>query len=80
MLSAARVVVTDRLHGHILSMLLGKPHVILDNSYGKLSSFHEKWTTGVDGVHFARTTDEALELAMELAKSPRVAKPDFARL
>ena len=35
-LSGARVVVTDRLHGHILSLLLAIPHVLLDSRHGKL--------------------------------------------
>jgi pyruvyl transferase EpsO len=36
-------VVTDRLHGHILCLLLGVPHQLVDNSYGKLSSFVTTW-------------------------------------
>jgi pyruvyl transferase EpsO len=47
-LSRGKVIVTDRLHAHILSILLGKPHVILDNMYGKIGSFAEAWTTGAD--------------------------------
>jgi len=39
-----RVVITDRLHVHILACLMGIPHVVIDNSYGKLSSFRECWT------------------------------------
>ena len=38
------LVVTDRLHGHILALLAGVPHVLLDNSYGKLRGFWEAWT------------------------------------
>jgi pyruvyl transferase EpsO len=63
MLSDGEAVITDRLHGHILSMLLGIPHVILDNSYGKLSSFHDRWTKGLPGVHFASSPDEAVAIA-----------------
>jgi len=44
-LSAGKMVVTDRLHAHILSTLLGIPHIVLDNSYGKLSSFMAAWRT-----------------------------------
>lgn len=44
LLSRGRVVVTDRLHGHLLSLLLGIPHVIMDDRYGKLRSFYETWT------------------------------------
>lgn len=43
LLASARYVVTDRLHGHIMSSLLGRPHVVLDNSYGKLSNFIQAW-------------------------------------
>jgi pyruvyl transferase EpsO len=47
LLSRGRRVVTDRLHGHILCTLVNIPHCVLDNSYGKLSSFASAWgTTG----------------------------------
>lgn len=44
LLSRGARVVTDRLHGHILCELLGIPHAMIDNSYGKLSRFHATWT------------------------------------
>lgn len=44
LLSKGSVVLTDRLHGHILSILIVKPHVIVDNSYGKISDFYQAWT------------------------------------
>ncbi len=37
-------IVTDRLHGHILSSLMSKPHTLLDNSYGKNSGYFKVWT------------------------------------
>jgi pyruvyl transferase EpsO len=43
LLTQGRRVVTDRLHAHILCVLLDMPHAIIDNSYGKLSSFVETW-------------------------------------
>lgn len=43
-LRSGRMVMTDRLHAHIFSLLLDIPHIILDNSYGKLSRFHKQWT------------------------------------
>lgn len=42
-LTRGKRVVTDRLHAHILCVLLDMPHGIIDNSYGKLSSFVETW-------------------------------------
>lgn len=41
---SASYIVTDRLHGHILSLLLGKKHYVLDNSYGKNTNFIDAWT------------------------------------
>ncbi|GIK99972.1 MAG: exopolysaccharide biosynthesis protein [Alphaproteobacteria bacterium] len=63
LLSSARVVVTDRLHGHILCTLMGIPHVILDNNYGKVTRFHESWTKDFPTVRLARSVDEALDTA-----------------
>ena len=37
-------VVTSRLHGHIFSCLLELPNRVLDNSYGKNSSYAKLWT------------------------------------
>lgn len=43
-LASANYVITDRLHAHILSVLLDLPHAVVDNSYGKLGTFIETWT------------------------------------
>lgn len=67
MLSEGRVVITDRLHAHILSLLLGIPSVILDNSYGKLRDFYDTWTCGNELAALADGPEQAMSLAMELA-------------
>jgi exopolysaccharide biosynthesis predicted pyruvyltransferase EpsI len=43
MLASGERVITDRLHGHIISALLGKASYLLDNTYGKNSSFFRTW-------------------------------------
>lgn len=63
MLSQGEVVVTDRLHAHILALLLDIPHVLLDNSYGKVSGFSDQWTADYDGLMRATKQDEAFALA-----------------
>lgn len=68
-LARGKVVVTDRLHGHILSLLLGIQHVILDNSYGKVSSFYETWTRTSNLVHCAKTPQDAAVLARNLVQN-----------
>lgn len=42
-----KCVVTSRMHGHILCCLLGVDTKLLDNSYGKNSTYYEAWTKGV---------------------------------
>jgi exopolysaccharide biosynthesis predicted pyruvyltransferase EpsI len=63
LLSRGEVVITDRLHAHILSLLLDIPHVTLDNSYGKLGSFIEAWTASYMHLHRATTMAEAVQQA-----------------
>jgi exopolysaccharide biosynthesis predicted pyruvyltransferase EpsI len=60
-LSHGRRVVTDRLHAHILSFLLGIPHVALDNNYGKLSGYVSSWHSGSASIATARSAREAIE-------------------
>ncbi len=60
LLSSGKYIITDRLHTHILSLLLNIPHTILDNNYGKISSFAKLWTHSADIVKTAQTIDEAL--------------------
>jgi pyruvyl transferase EpsO len=50
LLAAGRRVVTDRLHGHILCLLVGIPHCLYDNSYGKNREFYRAWTSSSDFV------------------------------
>ncbi|GAA0297205.1 polysaccharide pyruvyl transferase family protein [Kineococcus aurantiacus] len=66
--SRGRVVITDRLHGHILCLLLGIPHVVLDNSYGKIADFREAWTADSVLTRTATTADEAVEAARGLLR------------
>ena len=59
LVSRGRRIVTDRLHGHILALLLDIPHVALDNDYGKISGYIDTWTSGSSRVRVARTMAEA---------------------
>ena len=66
-LARGRYVVTDRLHGHILSTLMGIPHVVMDNSYGKVFGFMDTWQmdrlTAVRRVHAATPEEVRAALA-----------------
>jgi pyruvyl transferase EpsO len=60
LLGAGRTVITDRLHGHILCLLLGIEHFLLDNTYGKLSSFYQTWTRPCGLGHWCDTAAVAV--------------------
>ena len=47
-------VVTNRLHGMILALLLHRPVIAFDNNYGKLSTYYESWLAGIDGLSFQK--------------------------
>lgn len=66
LLSRGRVVVTDRLHAHILCVLLDIPHVILDNNYGKVRGFMDEWLSTNPLCHKASDREEAGEIAARL--------------
>uniref|UniRef100_A0A0B7B6N4 Polysaccharide pyruvyl transferase domain-containing protein n=1 Tax=Arion vulgaris TaxID=1028688 RepID=A0A0B7B6N4_9EUPU len=61
-----RVVITDRLHGHIFSTLMDIPHVLLDNQWKKVSSYHNTWTLGLENTRLTDNADEAIKYALEL--------------
>ena len=70
-LAGGRVVVTDKLHGHIFCTLLGLPHVVLDNSYGKVSGMLDAWTGNLPGVHRASDGEAAWAIAVQLVEERR---------
>ena len=67
-LSEGRVVITDRLHAHILCLLMGIPHVILDTAQGKLADFHATWTSASPITQFATSDEDAEAKAQVLLR------------
>jgi exopolysaccharide biosynthesis predicted pyruvyltransferase EpsI len=62
LVSSYKFVISTRLHGHILCLLLGIPSIIVDNSYGKNKRFYQAWLKDVEGSYFSDTIEEALVL------------------
>jgi exopolysaccharide biosynthesis predicted pyruvyltransferase EpsI len=71
LLSSGRVVITDRLHAHVLSLLLGIPHAVLDNTYGKLRRFLDVWSGASSVVYRASSTDDAERWAVSVLRGAR---------
>lgn len=62
-ISRGKAIVTDRLHVHICSLLIGRPHAVLDNSYGKLGGFMDAFSGGTTLSHKATSLQEAVTWA-----------------
>ncbi len=65
LLSRGRVVITDRLHAHLLSFLLRIPHAVLDNTYGKPGRFLDLWMPDAPDVYRAASLEEAEQWAAD---------------
>ena len=58
LLSRAKFIITDRLHVHIVSTLMGIPHCFLDNNYGKILRFSKAFDTQwAESYHASSLTD-----------------------
>jgi len=72
--SRARWIITDRLHATILSLLMGKPHIYLDNNYGKIRKlFKATYNSSECSAHnrnsfLAATPKEAAEIAIKMMR------------
>jgi pyruvyl transferase EpsO len=66
MLGSGRVVITDRLHGHVLATLLGLPHCVMDSQFGKVRALWDTWTHEVPDAVWCDTLGEAIERASEM--------------
>jgi len=63
LLGSARFIITDRLHGHIMSTIIGTPHVLMDSMLGKNLAFHDTWTSHCECTRVAPDFDRAVEVA-----------------
>lgn len=65
LLSRGQVVVTNRLHGMVLSLLMGIPHFVSDTRQGKIGAFHATWlASSMPGV-MCESERDALRRARE---------------
>ncbi len=67
-LDTGKVLVTDRMHPHILAALRSQHSVLLPDRFGKNRAVYEYTSRNYSTVHWADTHDEALEMARGLAR------------
>ncbi len=63
------VVITNRLHGHVLCVLLGIPHIFLPNSYYKNEAFYQTWTCQINYCRFVKEPEQIKLTVAELTES-----------
>ncbi len=61
-----RLIITNRLHGHILCILMGIPHIFLPNAYHKNEAFYETWTYSIPFCRFVKDPSQIKVAAQEL--------------
>jgi exopolysaccharide biosynthesis predicted pyruvyltransferase EpsI len=66
LLSRGSMVITDRLHAHVLCCLLGVRHLLFDSLDGKVSALYEAWTKGTTNARLVSSVDEVAGLVHEL--------------
>ncbi|CDZ64041.1 polysaccharide pyruvyl transferase family protein [Neorhizobium galegae] len=66
-ISRGKAIVTDRLHVHICSLLIGRSHAVLDNNYGKIRRFMNAFSGGTDLSYKATSLDDGIRWAREQA-------------
>lgn len=65
-LSQHRFVITNRLHAHILCIILGIPHIFLPNAYHKNEAFYETWTHQIPFCKFVKDPAQIGNVVREL--------------
>jgi pyruvyl transferase EpsO len=70
LLSRGRVVLTDRLHAHLLCYLMGIPHVVLADRHGKVTRASALWVGEHPWIRHAATLDDARAQAQNLLSDP----------
>ena len=66
LLDDGKVLVTDRMHPHVLTALRGQHAVLLPDKFGKNRAVYDHYTRELPTVHWANTPSEGLKLAREL--------------
>ena len=81
MIDTVDVVVTDRLHVGICGYLLGKEVVLIDNSYGKLSSVYQYSCQEFENVALIKAEDlestlESISVRAKVTRREELIIPD----
>lgn len=65
-LQAYDSIVTNRLHVHILCLILNIPHILLPGSYYKIPAFYDTWTSQIAYCQLVENVDEIPDVIARL--------------
>lgn len=68
-LARGRVVISDRLHAHLMCQLMRKPNVLVNSRTRKQEHYYVTWEKSVESSRLASNNSEALAMALELLRS-----------
>ncbi|WZL88728.1 polysaccharide pyruvyl transferase family protein [Salinimicrobium sp. 3283s] len=71
-LCRGKIVLTDRLHGHIVSTLLGKPQVLFDNHYRKIGNYIDCFESTQEAIFYVG--DDKLNVEAKVSKALELVK------
>ncbi len=60
------LVITNRLHVHILCLILNIPHILLPGSYYKIPAFYDTWTSEIPFCHLIENVNEIPDAVKKL--------------
>jgi exopolysaccharide biosynthesis predicted pyruvyltransferase EpsI len=69
LLSKGEVVMTDRLHGHVLCTLMRIPHVVVNDRFGKISALYNTWTHRDPISRLSPSWDGAIQLVPAVSRA-----------
>lgn len=64
--SRAKLVITDRLHGMIYSVITGTPVIAMDNISGKVGQVYKQWLQSLSYVKFVSSVDDAKDIVSQM--------------
>lgn len=67
--ASSKLVITDRLHGMIFSVVTGTPAIVFDNSNHKIKHAYKDWLSDVPYIYFADENSNLNEIADRIMKS-----------
>lgn len=77
--ASSKLVITDRLHGMIFSIITGTPAIVFDNANHKIKHAYEDWFFKVPYIYYADTNLDLYKIAKEIMNDHVIQTkvPDF---